>query len=108
MLGSLTAEDVSAASGIDFSSSAQAIVTQADGNVLTLMGVAAGDKRWIQIAASKDPTLTAKTQGRAFEVANYRYDAIFRPLGQLLVPKESPPAAKKAPRSLKKPPPAAS
>ncbi len=31
----------------------------------------------------------AKAQDRAFEVASYRYDAIFRPLDQLLVPKET-------------------
>ena len=37
------------------------------------------------------PRSTAKAQDRAFEVASYRYDAMFRPLEQLLVPKESPP-----------------
>jgi hypothetical protein len=103
LLSSLAADDVSPASAIDFTKPAQAIVTQADGNVLTLTGAVAGDKRWIQVAASKDPTLSAKVQGRAFEVATYRYDAIFRPLEQLLVPKAPPPAEKKTSPPMKKP-----
>jgi hypothetical protein len=93
-LSSLSAEDVAPASDIDFSKPTQAILTLSDGNVLTLTGAAVGDKRWIEVQATKDAALTAKTQNRAFEVASYRYDAIFRPLDQLLVPKESkPPAA---------------
>jgi len=102
LLSGLNADDVSAASTVGFGKSEQAIVTQADGNVITLTGTVSGDKRWIQVSASKDAALTAKGQGRAFEVAAYRYDAIFRPLEQLLVPKPSP-AAKKAPSSPKKP-----
>jgi hypothetical protein len=41
--------------------------------------------------------LTARAQGRAFEVPSYRYDAIFKPLEQFLVPKP-PPAVKAARR----------
>jgi hypothetical protein len=92
-LSGLGAEDVAAASDIDFSKPTQAILTLSDGNVLTLTGTAAGDKRWIEVQATKDAALTAKTQNRAFEVATYRYDAIFRPLDQLLVPKETKPPA---------------
>ena len=44
-----------------------------------------GDKHWIKVQADKDAALAAKAKDRAFEVAGYRYDAIFRPLEQLLV-----------------------
>jgi hypothetical protein len=90
-LSSLIADDVAAASSIDFSKSSQAIFTLADGNVITVTGTAADDKRWIEVQSAKDATLNAKAQNRAFEVANYRFDAIFRPLEQLLVPKETKP-----------------
>jgi Domain of unknown function (DUF4340) len=93
VLSGLSAQDVAAASDIDFSKPTQAILTLSDGNVLTLTGTPAGDKRWIEVQATKDAALTAKTQNRAFEVATYRYDAIFRPLEQLLVPKETKPPA---------------
>jgi hypothetical protein len=96
MLSGLNAEDVTGADGIDFSKPAQATVTLADGNVITLMGAPVADKHWIQVKSSKDAVLTAKAQGRAFEVAGYRYDAIFRPLEQLLVPKVPPAPAKTA------------
>lgn len=95
-LSNLTADDVAAATDIDFSKPSQAIFTLGDGNVVTITGVIAADKRWIQIASAKDTALDAKAHGRAFEVASYRYDAIFRPLEQLLVPKETKPAATKA------------
>ena len=104
VLGNLTAEDVAAAADIDFSKPSQAILTLSDGAVITVTGAPVGDKRWIQLKSSKDEALTAKTQGRAFEVAGYRYDAIFRPLEQLLVPKESPAAAKKPRGPANKPP----
>jgi hypothetical protein len=92
-LSNLTADELAAASSIDFSRSSQAIFTLADGNVITVTGAAADDKRWIEVQSAKDTALNAKTQNRAFEVANYRFDAIFRPLEQLLVPKETKPAA---------------
>lgn len=93
--GGLTADDVASVSGIDFSKPTVAAVTLSDGNVITLTGTVIGDKHWIQLQAGKDAALNAKATGRAFDIAGYRYDAIFRPLEQLLVPKE-PPAAKKA------------
>jgi Domain of unknown function (DUF4340) len=98
-LNSLTADDVAAASSIDFSKSSQAIFTLADGNVITVTGAAADDKHWIEVQSTKDTALNAKTQNRAFEVAGYRFDAIFRPLEQLLVPKETKPATPPSPRA---------
>ena len=91
------AEDVAKASDIDFSKATQVVFTLSDGNVLTLTGAAIGDKRWIQVQATKDAALTAKAQNRAFEVASYKYDAMFRPLDDLLVAKETkPPEGKSA------------
>jgi hypothetical protein len=92
----LTADDVAPVGDIDFSQATVATVTLSDGNVITMTGAASADKHWVQVRASKDPALDAKSAGRAFEIAGYRYDAIFRPLEQLLVPKEPPPAAHKA------------
>jgi hypothetical protein len=92
--GNLSADDVAQVGDIDFSKPSVATVTLTDGDIITFTGAAVGDKRWIQVTEPKDPLLTAKAKGRAFEVAGYRYDAIFRPLEQLLVPLE-PPAAKK-------------
>jgi hypothetical protein len=63
--------------------------------VLTITGATIGDKHWIQIQAGKDAALNAKAAGRAFEIAGYRFDSLFRPLEQLLVPKDPPPGAKK-------------
>lgn len=97
LLAGLTADDVSPAAAVDFSHSSQAVVTLSDGNAITLTGAVVADKHWVQIKSSKDTALTAKAQGRAFEVAGYRYDAIFKPLEQLLVPKQTP--ATKAPRT---------
>jgi hypothetical protein len=91
----LTADDVAAAGGIDFSKPTVATLTMADGNVITLTGAVVGDKHWIQLQSTKDTALNAKAAGRAFDIAGYRYDEIFRPLEQLLVPK--PPAATKGP-----------
>ncbi|MDP9011016.1 MAG: DUF4340 domain-containing protein [Pseudomonadota bacterium] len=95
MFSNLTAEDVAQAGDIDFSKPSTVTVTLDDGSVITLTGAVIGDKRWIQVAAPKDARLSAKTNGRAFEIAAYRYDGMFRPLEQLLVPKAPPPNAKK-------------
>ena len=104
VLGNLTAEDVAAVADIDFTKPSQAILTLSDGAVITVTGAPVGDKRWIQLKSSKDEALTTKTRGRAFELAGYRYDAIFRPLEQLLAPKDSPAAAKKTTGPANKPP----
>jgi hypothetical protein len=91
----LDIEDVAAAGDIDFSKPSTVTVTLTDGSVITFTGTIIGDKRWIQVTAPKDVSLSAKTNGRAFEIAAYRYDGIFRALEQLLVPKPPPPNAKK-------------
>ena len=104
-MSGLTADEVAAASDIDFSKPSQAVFTLADGNVITVTGSAAGDKRWVEVQATKDAALNAKAQNRAFEVASYRFDAIFRPLEQLLVPKETKPAAPPPSRSRSSPAP---
>jgi hypothetical protein len=98
----LTVEDVVPAGDVDFSKPSTVTVTLADGSAITFTGVVIGDKRWIKVAAPKDATLSAKANGRAFEMASYRYDGIFRPLELLLVPKPPPPP----PPSAKKPAPA--
>ena len=95
-LSALNADDVAPASSIDFGQASQATITLADGSVLTLTGTVIGDKHWIQVASSKDATLSAKTAGRAFDIAPYRYDGIFKPLEQMLVPRPAP-AAKESP-----------
>lgn len=105
LLSGLNAEDVAAASGMDFSHATRAIITLSGGALITLDGLPAGDKRWIKVTADKDAALAAKAKDRAFEVASYRYDAIFRPLEQLLVAKESK-AAGKAPAPERRPAPA--
>lgn len=86
----LTAEDVAPSSDMDFTKSSQVVLTLTDGNAITLTGIVVADKHWIQVKSSKDTALSAKTQGRAFEIASYRYDAVFKPLEQLLVPKDRP------------------
>jgi Domain of unknown function (DUF4340) len=105
----LTADDVTPAAGIDFGKATVATLTLSNGNVITMTGATSGDKHWVSLQASKDAALTALAAGRAFEVSGYRFDAIFRPLEQLLVPKEPTPGAKKAdavkPTAKKKPSP---
>jgi hypothetical protein len=95
--GGLTADDVTPVGDVDFSKATVATLTLSDGNVITMTGARSGDKHWVQLKASKDAALNAKAAGRAFEIAGYRFDAIFRPLEQLLVPKAPSPGANKAP-----------
>jgi hypothetical protein len=94
--GNLSPDDVAPAGDIDFNKPSVATVTLLDGSVITFTGTAAGDKHWIEVTAPRDAALTAKAGGRAFEIAGYRYEAIFRPLEQLLVPLPPPPEKKPA------------
>jgi hypothetical protein len=100
MLTGLNAEDVAASSTVDFASPSQVTVTFTDGKVLTLLGTAIADKHWIQVKSNKDADLNAKTQGRVFEIASYRYDEIFKPLEQMLeaLPPKTPAGPKTAPK----------
>jgi hypothetical protein len=92
----LTADDVLPVGNVDFNQATLVTVTLADGNVITITGATSGDKRWVQLKTTKDAALNARAAGRAFDISSYRYDAIFRPLEQLLVPKEPPPGANKS------------
>ena len=85
------ADDVTAATSIDFSKPSVAEIALNDGSVLTLTGTVAGDKHWITLQSGKDEALNARSRGRAFEIASYRYEALFRPLEQLLKPKPAKP-----------------
>jgi hypothetical protein len=91
----LTADDVAPVGDVDFSKATVATVTLSDGNVITITGAVVGDKHWVQLKSSKDAALNGKTAGRAFDITGYRFDAIFRPLEQLLAPKGPPPGAHK-------------
>jgi hypothetical protein len=97
-------DDVAPSADIDFSKPSTLTLTLSDGGIITLTGAAVGEKRWIQVAATKDASLSAKTSGRAFEIATYRYDQIFKPLEQLLVPKPAPAATQPAAPGAKSPP----
>ena len=88
--GNLTIDDVAQADGIDFSKASVATLTLANGNIVTITGAVIGEKHWVKVSATQDAALTAKATGRAYEISNFRYDAIFRPLDQLLAPKPAP------------------
>jgi Domain of unknown function (DUF4340) len=103
--GNLTIDDVAQADGIDFSKASVATLTLANGNVVSITGAVIGDKHWVKVSATQDAALTAKATGRAYEISNFRYDAIFRPLDQLLVPKPAP-EGKNAKSPVGPPPPA--
>jgi hypothetical protein len=85
--GNLAADDVASAGSIDFSKPATLVLTLSDGDKMTLTGASVGEKRWISIASANNAALDAKAKGRAYLIARYRYEAIFRPLDSLLQPK---------------------
>jgi hypothetical protein len=97
----LNAEDVAPAGDIDFAAGSRVTLTLTDGRILTLTGTVVADKHWIEVKADKDAALDAKAAGRAFEIAGYRYDAIFKPVEQFLEPppqKPEPAAGKLKPQ----------
>jgi hypothetical protein len=73
---------------------AQAIFQTRDGLNLTLAGIKDGELRHITVVASattpaaqaRARELNARVAGWEFELPGYRYDGLFRPLEQLLVP----------------------
>jgi hypothetical protein len=85
--GGLDATDVAQAATVDFTHPSTAVVTVKSGASYTVLGAVAGERHWLQIASSPDAALNVKTAGRAYEVPGYRFDAIFRPLEKLLLPK---------------------
>jgi hypothetical protein len=89
----LTADDVEPAAGIEFKGPTT-VLTLSNGAVVTLRGQVDGDKHRLAIEAPKDAALEAKAAKRVFDIAAYRYDAIFRPLEQLLEPKAQPKTGK--------------
>lgn len=95
------ADDVAAATSIDFAKPAVLDITLLDGSSYSISGTVIADKHWITVTASKDDALNTRAHGRAFEVAGYRYEALFRPLEQLLKPKPNKATAAATP----KPPP---
>jgi hypothetical protein len=101
LLTGLNAEDVAASDTLDFKSPSQVTVTLTDGKVLSLTGTVVADKHWIEVKSDKDADLTARARGRAFEIASYRYDEVFKPLDQLLepLPAKTPAIPKAAPKT---------
>jgi hypothetical protein len=95
--GSLEASDVTTASAIDFAKASTAVITLTDGRSYGLAGVTIADKHWLKLTSDKDALLMAKATGRAFEVPGYRFDALFRPLEALLIPKPAPAAKHSTP-----------
>jgi hypothetical protein len=88
----LTADDVEPAGRIEFKGPS-VLLTLANGDLVTLKGSVNGAQHWLAIE-SKQAALAAKAAW-VFDIASYRYDAIFRPLEQLLQPKADKTAAGK-------------
>jgi hypothetical protein len=95
----VTADDVVAAKDVDFGKPATAHISLFDGGSYSITGASAGDKHWITVEAPNDPALASRTKYRAFEIASYRYDGIFRPIDQLLKPKPEKKTADKPEKS---------
>jgi hypothetical protein len=91
----LSADDVAQAAELDFSKANTTTLTLKGGTAVTFSGIVVGDKHWIEVSGVQDAAFTAKSAGRAYEIAGYRYDGIFRSLEQMLVPKEPASATKK-------------
>ena len=95
-LAALQLDDVRKAGSI--APTAQAIFQTRDGLSLTLAGIKDGELRYITVVAGatapaaqgRARDLNARLAGWEFELPGYRYDQLFKPLEQLLVPKQPP------------------
>ena len=92
----VTADDVAPVAEIDFSKPSSCEIQLFDGSSYKLSGVVLSDKHWITVTASKNDALAARTRDRAFELAGFRYDALFRPIEKLLKPQAKKPAVSPA------------
>jgi hypothetical protein len=84
---------------------AQAVFQTRDGLSLTIAGIKDGELRYLTVVASatapaaqdRARDLNARVAGWEFELPGYRYDGLFKPLEELLVPKKTASAASSAP-----------
>lgn len=95
-LAGLQLDDVRKAGTV--AATAQAIFQTRDGLTLAVAGIKDGELRYITVMASatgpaaqgQARELNARLAGWEFELPGYRYDGLFKPLEQLLVPKKPP------------------
>jgi hypothetical protein len=93
-LAGLQLDDVRKAGAV--AATAQAIFQTRDGLSLTIAGIKDGELRYVTVMASATAPaaqalardLNARVSGWEFELPGYRYDGLFKPLEQLLVPKK--------------------
>jgi hypothetical protein len=103
-LAALQLDDVRKAGTGTAAATAQAVFHTHDGLTLTLGGIKDGELRYITVAASatapaaqeRARDLNARLAGWEFELPGYRYDGLFKPLEQLLVPNKPPSSAPSA------------
>ena len=110
-LSRLSADDVEAQPLVPPEHPSQASFRTFEGLQIDLQGYKDGTRTWVRIGASFDPatarrfaasnapasaapdadaqatTLNARLHGFEFELPGYKYDAIFRPLEELLAPR---------------------
>jgi hypothetical protein len=104
-LAGLQFDDVRKAGAV--AATAQAIFQTRDGLTLTIGGIKDGELRYVTVvAAATTPAaqaqardLNARLAGWQFELPGYRYDGLFKPLEQLLVPKKTKTSASSGPDS---------
>jgi hypothetical protein len=99
----LTLTDVRKEQAVAPSTAPRALFRTFDGLEIALEGAADGDRRLVTIkakstakeSADEAQKLDARTKGWQFEIPNYKYDALFRPLEDLLKKAEAKAGAKK-------------